>query len=114
MARATDIARSMVKEYGTSSKIGQFYFTREKRVQFLNLGLEGAVEYSEATTELIDNEVREIIGEQYLKSIEILQGNMDTLKKATKLLLDKEKIEGGELKALMDRISPNHRHGGRY
>jgi len=51
----------MVKEYGMSAKVGQVYFAREKRAQFLNIPVEGAIEYSEATAELIDTEVREII-----------------------------------------------------
>ena len=69
LAKATDIARSMVKEYGMSNKMGQVYFAREKRAPFLDLGLEGAVEYSEATAELIDNEVREIIGGEYERAL---------------------------------------------
>ncbi|MGD8471830.1 MAG: ATP-dependent zinc metalloprotease FtsH, partial [Desulfobacteraceae bacterium] len=72
LARATDIARSMVKEYGMSAKVGQVYFAREKRNQFLNIPMEGAVEYSEATAELIDQEVREIINDQYAKTRKIL------------------------------------------
>ena len=102
LAKATNIARSMVKEYGMSSNVGQVYFAREKRAQFLDMGLEGAVEYSEATAEMIDNEVREIITEQYSKSMEILQAKRDILEKAARLLLEKEKIEGEELKALME------------
>ena len=105
LAKATDIARSMVKEYGMSSKVGQVYFAREKRAPFLQTGLEGAVEYSEATAEIIDNEVREIISEQYLKALEILRENKEVHKKGAKLLLEKEKIEGEELKALMDKVS---------
>jgi len=103
LARATDIARSMVKEYGMSNKIGQVYFAREKRASFLNMnmGMEGAAEYSEATAELIDSEVREIITEQYAKALEILKGKRDLLEKAARLLLEKEKIEGDELKSLM-------------
>ena len=42
LARATDIARSMVKEYGMSAKVGQVYFARGKRAQFLNVPMEGA------------------------------------------------------------------------
>ena len=72
LARATDIARSMVKEYGMSSKIGQVYFAREKRAQYLNIPMEGAVEYSEATAEFIDGEVTEIINQQYSRAMEIL------------------------------------------
>ena len=102
LARATDIARSMVKEYGMSSKVGQVYFAREKRNQFLNIPMEGAVDYSEATAELIDSEVRDIVNQQYAKAQEILQQKREVLDKGAKLLLEKEKIEGTELQALMD------------
>jgi cell division protease FtsH len=105
LSKATDIARSMVKEYGMSDKIGQVYFAREKRAPFLNLGLEGAVEYSEATAEIIDSEVKEIISEQYSRALTILEGKKEVLEKIAKVLLEKEKIEGDELKALMEEIS---------
>jgi len=101
LARATDIARSMVKEYGMSAKVGQVYFAREKRNQFLNIPTEGAVEYSEATAELIDSEVREIINNQYKRTMEILLEKRDILDDGAKILLEKEKIEGDELSCLM-------------
>jgi cell division protease FtsH len=102
LAKATDIARSMVKEYGMSPKVGQVYFARDKKTRFIDTGIEGAVDYSEATAELIDNEVRDIIGDQYTKALEILRGSRDTLEKGAHLLLEKETIEGGELKTLME------------
>ena len=105
LSKATDIARSMVKEYGMSSKIGQVYFAREKRAPFLDLGLEGAVEYSEATAEIIDKEVKEIISEQYSRALDILRGKKEALKRIAQVLLEKEKIEGDELKALMEEVS---------
>jgi cell division protease FtsH len=105
LARATDTARSMVKEYGMSVKVGQVYFAREKRNQFLNIPTEGAVEYSEATAELIDSEVREIINNQYKRTTEILLQKRDILDKGAKILLDKEKIEGDEFIALMKEDS---------
>jgi len=105
LAKATDIARSMVKEYGMSRKVGQVYFARERRAPFLNMPMEGAMEYSESTAEIIDNEVREIISEQYTNALNILTDKKDLLEKAAVVLLEKEKIEGEELKALMDEIS---------
>jgi cell division protease FtsH len=104
LARATDIARSMVKEYGMSQKIGQVYFAREKKSHFLNLPYEGAMEYSEATAELIDNEVKEIINNQYSIAKEILAEKREILEKGTKLLLEKEKIEGDEMKSLLGSV----------
>jgi cell division protease FtsH len=102
LSRATDIARSMVKEYGMSDKIGQVYFAREKRSAFMDMaGFESAGEYSEATAELIDGEVREIITSQYAKALEILQEKKKLLKKGAERLLEKEKMDGEELKSLM-------------
>jgi cell division protease FtsH len=102
LARATDIARSMVKEYGMSGKIGQVYFAREKRSQYLNIPMEGAAEYSEATAELIDEEVRGIISQQYAKAQQILKEKREVLEKGAELLLEKEKIEGAAIKSLLD------------
>jgi cell division protease FtsH len=107
LSKATDIARSMVKEYGMSSKVGKVYFAREKRSPFLDMGMEGRGEYSDSTAELIDHEVRNIINEQYEKALEILKGQKDVLAKGAKILLDKEKIEGGELKTLMEKSPEN-------
>jgi cell division protease FtsH len=101
LAKATDIARSMVKEYGMSSKVGQVYFAREKRAPFLNMAMEGGSEYSEATAELIDTEIGKILSEQYGNAMNILKERKDTLVKGARLLLKKEKMEGEELKALM-------------
>ena len=101
LSRATDIALSMVKEYGMSGKVGQVYFARKKTAQFLDLMGQGAAEYSEATAKLIDDEVREIINTQYGRALDILRGKKEFLEKAAGVLLEKEKIGGEELKAMM-------------
>jgi len=105
LARATDIARSMVKEYGMSEKIGHVYFAREKRSLYLDVNLDGACTYSEAMAEVIDSEVKTILAEQYDKALQILQDKKEVLSDAGKILLEQEKIDGEELKALADRIS---------
>ncbi|MFP4037783.1 MAG: ATP-dependent metallopeptidase FtsH/Yme1/Tma family protein, partial [Desulfobacteraceae bacterium] len=102
LSKATDIARSMVKEYGMSSKVGQVYFQRERRGLFMEPPWEGTADYSPGTAELIDSEVRAIISEQYDRAKSILEKNRRVLEKGAHLLLEREKIEGGELKALME------------
>jgi cell division protease FtsH len=104
LSKATDIARSMVKEYGMSNKVGQVYFAKERRPQFLQMPGEGLVEYSEATAAVIDQEVKEIITDQYQRAKTILKERRDALVKGAELLLEKEKMEGGELKALMEEM----------
>jgi cell division protease FtsH len=88
-----------------SDKIGQVYFAREKKSKFLNMMPEGAVDYSEATAELIDHEVKEIIDAQYAIAQEILKEHKQLLKKSVTVLLETETIEGDELLALKDELS---------
>ncbi len=101
LAKATHIARSMVKEYGMSSKMGQVYFAPERRPQFLNPLPEERAEYSEATAQLIDQELWEIINAQYTKALDILKQKKAVLEKSARLLLEREVMEGRELQALM-------------
>ncbi|MBW2492381.1 MAG: cell division protein FtsH, partial [Deltaproteobacteria bacterium] len=108
LAKATDIARSMVKEYGMSTKVGHVYFAREKQSRFLAIpGYEGPAEYSEATAEIIDNEVREIIKQQYETARNILDAKKSFLKKSAQLLLEKETIEGNTLKQMIEEDQPS-------
>jgi cell division protease FtsH len=102
LARATDIAKSMIKEYGMSEKLGQVYFAREKRQPFLDAGLREAGDYSDATAEAIDEEIKNIISTEYARALDILRNKKDILQKGAQLLLEREKIDGAEIQALMD------------
>jgi cell division protease FtsH len=101
LSRATDIARSMVTQYGMSAKAGQVYLAPEKRSRFLNVsGFESPAEYSEATAEMIDAEIKQIIQEQYTVALDILRGKRPLLEKGAVILLEKETITGSELLGL--------------
>jgi cell division protease FtsH len=103
LSRATDIARSMVKEYGMSN-VGQVYYAPNRRAQFLNLIPEGPKDYSEATAEVIDQEINGIISAQYDRALEILRGKRGILEESVAVLLEKETIEGDELKRIMAQV----------
>ena len=107
LAKASDIVRSMVREYGMSKKVGQVYFSREKRPLFLEPAMLGGAEYSEATAEIIDKEIKEIVSEQYERALEILRGKRSVLDRGAAVLLEKEKIDGEHLKAIMDAEARN-------
>jgi cell division protease FtsH len=100
LSRATDIARSMVKEFGMSGHLGQVYFAHKKQGQFLNPNQLGSGDYSAMTAHLIDKEIRQIIDEQYEKALEILKSKREILYQAADTLLESETIQGEELKAL--------------
>jgi cell division protease FtsH len=102
LARATDIARSMVKEYGMSEQLGQIYFSDEKRSPFLDMdGLRTRGEYSEKTADLIDAEIKAIIDQEYEAARKLLLEKKDILIKGAKMLLEREKIDGEEIRALL-------------
>jgi cell division protease FtsH len=101
LSRATDIAKSMVKEYGMSDSLGQVYLAHDRRSQFMDFGMENRGDYSESTAQAIDSEIQQIISSQYKVALDILKDRRDTLVKGAQLLLDKEKIDHDEIKALM-------------
>jgi cell division protease FtsH len=105
LSRATDIARSMVKEYGMSQQLGQVYFAHNKQSQFLNPTQDSGGDYSEMTAHLIDKEIRHIIDEEYERALEILKSKRDILDQAAEKLLESEVIEGEELKKLADTVT---------
>jgi cell division protease FtsH len=106
LARATDIARSMIIEYGMSDTMGQVYLKGEPKAQFLQPGLFQRGDYSEETSRRIDEEVKKIIDEQYQVALSILQNRRETIERAVKVLLEQEKISGDELRQIMAETKP--------
>ncbi len=104
LVRATDIAKSMIKSYGMSEKLGTVTFDRER--QPLLMQIQAPLEkgdYSEETAREIDCEVRRIIDEQYDRVKWLLAEQKRALIEGAKVLLDREVISGSELKAIMDK-----------
>jgi cell division protease FtsH len=103
LSKATDIARSMVKTFGMSPRLGQVSLEKDRRGMMLQSPLEPAprVEYSEQTARAIDDEVRRIIDEQRERVAEILSRRRQVLVRAAQLLLAKETISGQELRDMM-------------
>jgi cell division protease FtsH len=102
LMRATDIAKSMVKEYAMSERLGHITFEPERKPLFLDIPSgSGSRDYSEATAREIDDEVRRIVEECYGKVKGILSEKKGLLEKVAGVLLEKETIEGEELRALI-------------
>jgi cell division protease FtsH len=103
LSKATDIARSMVKTFGMSPRLGQVSLEKDRRSVMLQSPLEppGRPEYSEQTARAIDDEVRRIIDEQRERVAEILSRRRQVLVRAAQLLLTKETISGQELRELI-------------
>ena len=102
LARATNIARSMVKEYGMSTELGHIYFEKVRQKQpFPDMGLPSEKDYSEQTAQVIDHEIKEILDSQFEVAREILTKRKRVLDKGAALVLKEENIEGERLKKLL-------------
>jgi cell division protease FtsH len=104
LQRATDIARAMVTEWGMSERLGAINLDPGKRSRFLDLpqGNERGP-YSEETAKMIDEEVKMIVSEAHNDARRILMDKRDLLETITRRLLDKEVMEGDELRAILER-----------
>ena len=60
-----------------------------------------AGDYSEATAEIIDLEIRESIRREYERALAILREKKEILIRGARLLLEKEKLDGEEIRALL-------------
>jgi len=100
--RATDIAKSMVKQYGMSEKLGYVTFEGERKPLFLDINPSfGGKDYSEETAREIDNEIKKIIDESYVRVKNLLSERRDILEKVARTLLEKETIDGETLRVLI-------------
>ncbi|GKS63639.1 ATP-dependent zinc metalloprotease FtsH [Nitrospira sp.] len=105
LVKATDIAKSMVKAYGMSDKLGTITLEQERQPQFLQLPVASERgDYSEETAREIDCEVRRIVDEQYGRVKQMLEERKAALHQGAKLLIEREVITGAELKAILEGV----------
>ncbi|HOT97147.1 MAG TPA: ATP-dependent zinc metalloprotease FtsH [bacterium] len=106
LERATDIARSMVVEYGMSDKIGPISYGRGNRGMFLGAEMPESKVYSESLAAKIDAEIKVLI-EEAEKSVQaILSEKRDKLEILAQRLLEKELVEKEELLEILN--GPDH------
>ena len=102
LQRATDMARSMVTEYGMSERFGPHAMGGTPRSLFLGGG-NGAshLDISEATQREVDEEVEKILDGASARAREILTERRDDLEALTERLLEQETIGGDELRTAL-------------
>ncbi len=103
LLKATDIAKSMVRAYGMSDKLGQVSFERDRQPLFIQAQPTAPGDYSEETSREIDCEVRRIIDEQFERVRALLKTKEPILREAASVLLGKETITGEELKTIIQK-----------
>jgi cell division protease FtsH len=102
LQRATDIARAMVTEFGMSDALGAINYNGHKRSAFLETGfVQERGEYAEDTAQQIDAEVKRILTEAHETARGVLRERRAILDELSTRLLEREVIEGEELRSLL-------------
>ncbi|MBI2998060.1 MAG: ATP-dependent metallopeptidase FtsH/Yme1/Tma family protein [Deltaproteobacteria bacterium] len=114
LQRATEIARTMVTQFGMSEKVGLVSLEGPRTPTFLPIPTQAPKEYSEETARVIDEEVKKILSEVHTKVRELLASYRPALDELAKLLLEKEVVERPELQAILkvrslDRVKEKKR-----
>ena len=100
--KATEIARSMVTEYGMSS-LGPIQYEKRRGSVFLGRDYATDKTFSDQVALEIDNEVRKIIDECYTNAKNILTENIDLVKRIAKYLLEVETLTKEDIYEIVDK-----------
>ncbi|MDE7182535.1 MAG: ATP-dependent zinc metalloprotease FtsH [Clostridia bacterium] len=100
--QVTDIAKSMVTEWGMSDKLGLIAYGSDSQTVFLGKDMETHNVYSEETAKVIDEEMRDIIDTQYKRAKKLLTDNRSVLDNMARVLIEKETIYTEEVDMLLE------------
>lgn len=112
--RATDIARKMVCQYGMSD-LGPLTFGERDDLIFLGKELTMHKNFSEKTSERIDDEVKNIIDKNFKRANELLENNREKLKRMAAALLEREVLSSNEIQAILKgkRLPKNNKNNSK-
>jgi cell division protease FtsH len=100
--RVTDIARSMVTEWGMSEQLGPLTFGGKSETVFLGRDFAQHKEYSDDTALLIDSAIKQIVDKAYAEGAALLSEHIDVVHAVAEALLIRESLEGEEVALLAE------------
>ena len=99
--RATDIARAMVTQFGFSEKLGPLRYEGNEEEVFLGHSVTQRKNISDATAQIIDEEVRRFVDEAEKEARRILTERLDDLHKVAKALLEHETLSADDVRKVL-------------
>ncbi len=100
--RATELARRMVCEYGMSKMGPMTYGKKEGGEIFLGREITQHRDFSDDTAQQIDAEVKKFVHDGYTSAYTILDGNHDIMHRMSQYLLERETLDGEEIRLIID------------
>ena len=102
LERATELARKMVCEWGMSDKLGPLTFGKREEMIFLGKEIAQQQDYSEATAQEIDKEVRRFVMEAYERAKGVVKSRIEALHALAAALLEREVLDGPEIDLIVN------------
>jgi len=102
---ATELARRMVCEFGMSDRLGSLTYGKRERQMFLGRDLFEERNYSEQTAVLIDEEIRRLVDAAHERARQTLTAHRDQLDLLATTLLEKEVLDGEDVKRLVGPLA---------
>ena len=100
LQQATQMAERMVKEFGMSQRVGLVAHRTDRSQQVLGMGLADRA-YSDETAKLIDEEIKSIIGAEYVRAKALLTQHRQALEDVVEILFEEEVMDGDQLRNLL-------------
>lgn len=103
ISQATQLARSMVCEWGMSEELGLVsYDDRSENGQYLGMGASSDKSYSDETAKKIDTEIYNLLNEAHKTANDILTTNREKVQLMTDMLMEFESLDAADVKHIME------------
>lgn len=97
LERVTNLAREMVTRLGMSTTLGPMVYGKKDEMVFLGKEFTEQRDYSESIAEKIDIEVKQLVGDAYVRALDILKKHRNVLDVLAEKLLEQETVDAKEL-----------------
>jgi cell division protease FtsH len=101
LQKATEIARTMITQFGMSERLGLVALEGPRPPMFLPVPTQAPRDYSEETARIVDEEIKKLLVECHNRVRDVLMSQRQALEEPAKLLLSKEVVERPELLAIL-------------
>jgi cell division protease FtsH len=105
LEKCTKLARRMVTEFGMSDKLGPMTFGKRHDQVFLGREFGHERDYGEQVATVIDEEVKRIINDQYVRVKDLIQRHRPHMDAIVAVLLEKETLDKKEVDAIIDEVN---------
>ena len=102
LEKATKLARNMVMRYGMSDDLGAQVYGEAQHEVFLGRDYASSSNYSQQTSQRIDDEVERLMREAHQRAFDVLKPREEHMKTIVKVLLERETVDGEAVSALLD------------